>query len=80
MRSDSSARPAASDLLRPAISNTSASWRPTRMDGLSARPGSWYTMETVRARSSRSACVPSASTSWPATVIDPLLTRPFRAR
>ena len=25
----------------PSISNTSATWRPTRIDGLSARPGSW---------------------------------------
>ena len=60
LRSASSARADASDLPSPAISKTSATWRPTLIDGFSARPGSWYTMDTVRARSLRSASLPSA--------------------
>ncbi len=80
MRSASSARAAASDLLSPAISKTSATCRPTLIDGFSARPGSWYTMDTVRARSVRSASWLSEARSRPVTVIDPLLTLPFLGR
>ena len=50
------------------------------MDGFSARPGSWYTIETVRARSSRSAAPRMASGSWPLIAMDPPLTRPLRGR
>jgi hypothetical protein len=64
----------------PAISNTSAICRPTRSDGLSARPGSWYTIDTVRARRSRSADAPIASGSSPLMLIVPALTLPLLGR
>ena len=80
LRSICSADCAASPEDWPAISNTSAICRPTRSDGLSARPGSWYTIETVRARRSRSAAWPIDSGSSPLMLIVPLLTRPLLGR
>ena len=47
---------------------------------MSARPGSWYTIETVRARRSRSAPCPIDSGSSPSMLIVPALTRPLLGR
>ena len=80
LRSISSAECIAESEDSPAISNTSAICRPTRIEGLSARPGSWYTIETVRARRSRRACVPIDSGSRPLMLIVPALTRPLLGR
>ena len=80
LRSISSADCVASPRDSPAISNTSAICRPTRSEGLSARPGSWYTIETVRARRSRSAARPIDSGSSPLMLIVPALTRPLLGR
>ena len=50
------------------------------MDGFSARPGSWYTIETVLARSSRSSLLPMDSGFRPLMLIVPALTRPLLGR
>ena len=47
---------------------------------MSACPGSWYTIETVRARRSRSADLPIDSGSSPLMLIVPALTRPLLGR
>ena len=52
--SASSARSLASLELVPPTSNTSATCRPIRIEGLSARDGSWYTIDTLFARIWRS--------------------------
>ena len=80
LRSISSADCAASPREAPAISNTSAICCPTRSEGLSACTGSWYTIETVRARRSRSAAPPIDSGSSPLMLIVPALTRPLLGR
>jgi len=80
LRSISSAEAVASSRDWPAIENTSAICRPTRIDGLSARPGSWYTIETVRARRSRSAVRPIESGSSPLMLTVRPLTRPLLGR
>ena len=80
LRSIASARSSAVFRSWPATSKTSATWRPTRMDGFSARPGSWYTIDTVVARSSRSSPRFRPSTSRPLMAIEPALTRPLRGR
>ena len=80
LRSISSADAVASSDDCPAIWNTSAICLPARSDGLSARPGSWYTIDTVRARRSRSADAPIDSGSSPLMLIAPALTRPLLGR
>ena len=80
LRSISSADCIAEPWDSPAIRNTSAICSPTRSDGLSARPGSWYTIETVRARRSRSSADPIDSGSRPSMLIVPALTRPLLGR
>ncbi len=80
VRSMASALSCAADRSSPATSYTSATWRPTRIDGFSALPGSWYTIDTVRARRARSASASMASGSWPLMLIRPPVTRPLRGR
>ncbi len=80
LRSMFSAEATASPDDWPAIWNTSAICRPTRSVGFSARPGSWYTIETVWARRSRSALLPIDSGSSPLMLIVPPLTRPLLGR
>ena len=48
--------------------------------GFSARPASWYTIDTLRARMWRSAPASSAMTSCPATRIVPAVIAPPRGR
>ena len=80
LRSMSSADAMADSDDSPATSKTSAICRPTRRDGFSARPGSWYTIETVLARSWRRSLLPMDSGSSPLMLIVPALTRPLLGR
>ena len=76
----SRARSDASLFAPPAIVKTSATWSPTLMDGFSAEPGFWYTIDTAEARSLRTSPSLIASRSRPSTWIEPSLTRPLRGR
>ena len=80
LRSMSSADAMADPDDSPATSKTSAICRPTRRDGFSARPGSWYTIEMVRARSWRRSLLPMDSGFSPLMLIVPPLTRPLLGR
>ncbi len=75
-----SARSDASSCLTPRTVNTSATCFPTRIAGLSAAPGFWYTIDTSFARSFRSSGRDNATTSRPAIRISPDRTRPLRGR
>ncbi len=74
------ARSWASSSLTPCSVNTSATWSPMRIVGFSAEVGFWYTIDTCVTRSLRTAASLIASRSSPATLIEPLLTRPLRGR
>ena len=80
LRSMSSADAMADPDDSPATSKTSAICRPTRRDGFSARPGSWYTIEMVLARSWRRSLLPMDSGFSPLMLIVPPLTRPLLGR
>ena len=63
--------------LEPGNLNTSATCRPTRIAGLSARPGSWYTIETVPAPELAKLLLSHAATSLPFTAIEPATQPPI---
>ena len=65
---------------RPTPGNASPSCRATVIDGLSARPGSWYTIDTLRRRSWRSPAWSSPVTSCPSTSTWPARMKPWRGR
>jgi hypothetical protein len=75
-----SAEYAASVLFWPSRVKLSISWRPTRSDGFSACPGSWYTIDASRARNWRSWAVSIDVMSLPLTRTCPPVMAPLRGR
>ncbi len=65
---------------QPSNVNDSISCGPIRSDGFSAEPGSWYTIDAVRARNSRRAAPDMSVTLAPANDTDPPEMRPFEGR